>query len=65
MQNIALCFPKIRAFLGIPPVLMKSTIKSDGKSNDFVENFLNAFRNSKIKGNGEVIIHKTKPLRNI
>lgn len=65
MQNIALCFPRFRAILGIPSLLSKQPINSTGKSNNFIENLKKAFKNAKIEQNNEIVIHNTKPLKNI
>lgn len=65
MQNIALCFPRIRAMLGIPSLLSKQSVNSTGQSNTFIENLKKAFKDAKIKQNNEIVIHNTKPLKNI
>lgn len=62
MQNIALCFPRFRAILGIPSLLSKQPTLT---SNNFIENLKKAFKNAKIEQNNEIVIHNTKPLKNI
>lgn len=55
----------MRAILGIPSLLSKSSLNSTVQPNNFMEKFKMAFRNAKNKRNNEIIIHNTKPLRNV